>query len=139
MPGPLFIIWKPEFETGISILDEQNRALTSLINTFFLHRSDVHKDIHRILVPTMEVFKAYAKLNFLTIEKLMILANYDDVKKYQKVHSEVLTNITSREARYRAAKDGDGMLQYLKSYWIDSIKNSKNYIDHLKSYFCKSK
>lgn len=131
MPRDLFIIWKPENETGLSILDEQNRGLVSIINTFFFHRDEVSQDIHRVLVPTMEMFKSYARLHFLTIEKLMEETNYPDIKKYRKIHEETLSNILISESRYRKLKDGEGMLQYLKKHLYEELENKKDYVEYL--------
>ena len=132
----LFIVWKNDFATGIPIIDEQLRGLVSLINTFFFHRSDAKGDISRFLVPTAEMFKSYAKLNFLTIEKLLQEAEYPDLTKHRQEHKEIINHIIVMDARYRTERDADGLLDLLKGYWIESIQNDKKlYMPYLLAYY----
>lgn len=134
----LFIVWKPEYETGITILDEQYRGLVSLINSFFFHRDEKDSDIYRVLVPTAEMFKSYAKINFLTIEKLMRMSRYPDLEKYRAAHEEILHNIYMMDAKYRKNRDAQGLLQYLKEYWLGTVKHHEiQYLDYLVSHFAR--
>jgi len=132
----LFIVWQDDYATGIPIIDEQLRGLVSLINTFFFHRADAKGDISRFLVPAAEMFKSYARLNFLTIEKLLQEAGYPELDKYRQEHQEIINHIVVMDAKYRRERDVDGMLDLLKNYWIGSIQNDKqSYMPFLLSYF----
>lgn len=135
----LFIVWKKEYETGIGILDEQHRGLVSLINSFFFHRDDRELDINRILVPTAEMFKAYAKINFMTVEKLMADSGYPNLEKYKGIHAEMLYDIEVNDRIYKNNRDIHGFLQYLKEYWIQTAQHhEQEYIEYLLHY-CKKK
>ena len=128
----LFIVWNEEYETGIPILDEQHRGLVSLINSFFFHRRDAGEDINRILVPTAEMFKSYAKINFTTVEKLMRLSGYPEEEKYRALHSEIIDHIETMDRKYRRLKDAQGLLDFLKEYWLQTIQhNEKEYLPYL--------
>ena len=131
-----FIVWSDELKTGIPILDEQYRGLVSIINSFYYHRADVNSDISRILVPTAEMFKGYVKINFYTIEKLLLQAGYPDLEKYKKFHMEVLKKISVVDKKYRAARDADGMLTFLKNYWLKFIREDEFLVIHyLKQFY----
>lgn len=133
---PLFIVWSKEYETGIDILDEQYRGLVGLINSFFFHSDDAFGDIEKILIPTAEMFKSYAKINFLTVEKLMADSCYPDLEKYQTIHQEVLRNIDVMDRKCRSNRDAQGLLDYLKEYWIQTVQHNEiEYLDHLLKYF----
>ncbi len=132
----LFIVWSHELETGIPILDEQYRGLVSIINSFYYHRSDVNTDIERILVPTAEMFKGYVKINFYTIEKLLAQASYPDLQKYVDFHLAVLKKIAIVDKKYRDARDADGMLNFLKKYWLKFVKDDEFMVIHyLKQFY----
>lgn len=135
MPA-LFIVWSEDFNTGISIIDEQHRGLVSLINSFFFHRADRDKDILLILVPTMEMFKSYAKINFLTLKKMMRESNYLELEKYEEIHRKMLHNIEVVDRKTRMRRDVDGLLDYLRSYWLDHVKGkSHDYIELFRKYY----
>ena len=134
----LFIVWNHGYETGITILDEQYRGLVSLINSFFFHREDRYNDIYKILVPTAEMFKSYAKINFSTIEKLMKDSEYPELKKYKLIHEEILHDINIMDAKYRKNGDAEGFLEYLKEYWLETVKHhGQQYLDYLVVHFGK--
>ncbi len=131
-----FIVWSDDLKTGIPILDEQYRGLVSIINSFYYHRSDVNTDIKRVLVPTAEMFKGYVKINFYTIEKLLAQAGYPELEKYKKLHMEVLKKISLVDKKYRAVRDADGLLMFLKNYWLKFIKEDEfSVIHYLKQYY----
>ena len=130
-----FIVWKDEFATGVPIIDEQLRGLVSLINTFFFHRADAKGDISRFLVPTAEMFKSYAQLNFLTVERLLRETRYPNLEECRKKHREVIRRIRIMDARYRRERDADAFLDLLKNYWIKSIQSEKEpYMSHILAY-----
>ena len=134
--GALYIIWSDKYATGIPILDEQYRGLVSLINSFFYHRADADKDIERVLVPTAEMFKGYARINFYTVEKLMIEADYPDVEKYGEKHREIMENILRVDRMCRAERDAQQFLDFLKEYWVRSVEElSAEYIGYLQEYY----
>jgi hemerythrin-like metal-binding domain len=136
----LFIVWSKKYDTGITILDEQHRGLVSLINSFYYHRADASADIERVLVPTAEMFKAYAKINFYTIEKLLAQVSYEELDKCHEEHKMILRGITLADSKYRAARDVNGMLEFLKKYWLAYVrKGSMKYIDFLKEHFPEEK
>jgi hemerythrin-like metal-binding protein len=130
----LFIVWTHKYETGIPVLDEQHRGLVSLINSFFFHRGSVD-DINRILVPTAEMFKAYAKINYMTVEKLMRDSNYQDIDRFIGIHETMLADIERADRHYRTKIDAMGLLQYLKEYWLHGGRAYEaEYIEHLVRY-----
>lgn len=136
MALPLFIIWSREYETGISILDEQHRGLVGIINSFYFHREDASGDLSKALIPTAEMFKAYVKINFLTIEKLMEVSEYPEIDKYRALHKKILNHIIIMDSQYRNERDAHGLLCFLKRYWLKTVHyNRKQYLPHLLKYY----
>lgn len=131
-----FIVWKADYNTGIEILDRQYCCLASIINNFFDHRDEVNQNIYKNLVPTMEAFIVSTKVNFLTIEKLMKVSEYYKIENQIQINRQTLSNIIVTENRYRTTKDGGGMIQYLKEYWITTMNSKKEeHIAYLIRYF----
>ena len=131
----LFIIWSDRYKTGITILDEQLRGLVSIINSFFCHRGDVNIDVNKILVPTAQMFIAYVKIYCLTVEKLLRESGYPDLEKYIKLHEKMVLRIVSQNRKYRRRLDADGFLNFIKDYWLATIRrNGMEFIDYLREY-----
>lgn len=132
----LFIVWSDRYKTGITILDEQLRGLVSIINSFFFHRGDVNIDINRILVPTVQMFIAYVKINCLTVEKLLRESGHPDLEKYIKMHEDMIAHIISEDSKYKRRRDADGFLNFIKDYWLGTIRrNGMEFLDYLREYY----
>lgn len=130
----LYIVWRDSYSTGIAILDDQLRGLTSVINSFFFHREDA--DIAPVLVPTAEMFKSYVKINFLTVEKLMEKSGYPELEQYRLRHAKIYATIERLDRIARAKRDAKMFLGVLKHYWFRSVRMlSAGYLDHLRAYY----
>jgi len=130
----LFIHWTEANETGISIIDEQHRALTSLINSFHYHKNDPH--IERILVPTAEMTINFAKIHFITEEQLMEESAYPALEEHVQAHRKLFRKLIEVETRTRKARDADGFLEFLKTWWLGHVSQYDwNYVPHLKEFF----
>jgi hemerythrin-like metal-binding protein len=131
-----YLIWSDKFETGIDIIDEQHRGLVSLINTFFYHKADANQDINRFLIPTAEMLKAYTKLHFMTLERLMTETDYPEIKKEALEHRKMMEQINDIDAKCRANRDSDGLLRFLKSYWQErNCNNDAGCIAHIRNFY----
>lgn len=134
----LFIVWTKQYETGIPILDEQRRGLVSLINSFFFHRRDANGDIDAVLVPTAEMFKSYARINFATIEALMRDCEYPELERYRMAHEEILAHIAVMDLKYRRHRDAEGLLDFLKEYWLQNLQSGCNsYLPYLQEKYLR--
>lgn len=132
----IFIAWSKTMSTSIKIVDQQHLGMLSLINTFFFHKTDADKDIDRFLVPTAEILKAYTRLHFLTLEKLMRETGYPEIEKETRRHEELMRLIKNMEIKYRKLHDADGFLLFLKNYWAEhSCKPDMGYILHIKQFY----
>lgn len=130
----LFIQWSDLNETGLSIIDEQHRAVVSLINSFHYHKFDPF--IERILVPTAKMTLNLAKIHFLTEEELMTEAEYPGLDEHVLSHEKFYANLITVERECRATKDADGFLAFLKNWWLNHINGyDRMYAPYLKDYF----
>jgi len=132
--GHLLIHWADVHKTGLTIVDEQHRGLASLINSFFFHKNDPF--IERILVPTALMTINFAKIHFLTERQLMEEAEYPGLEEHALAHEKLYRDLIATEKKCRRARDADGFLNFLKSWWLDHInKYDRRYIPHLKNFY----
>ena len=131
----LFIRWEEEVhKTGLTILDEQHRGLVSLINSFYFHKNDPF--IERILVPTALMTINFAKIHFITEQELMTEAAYPEAEDHILVHEKLFKDLINVEMKSRKAKDADGFLAFLKTWWVEHVNDyDRRYVPHLKAYF----
>lgn len=132
----LYIVWLKEYNCGITILDEQHRGLVSLINSFFFHKDDAERDINAFLVPTAEMFKNYIKINYNTLKKLLIDSDYDKIDDFYKQQHEIMHTIDREDLKYRRNRDADGLLNFLKTYWLKHARcTNYDYLRHIREYY----
>ena len=133
----LYIVYNDSDNTNIPIIDEQHRGIISIINTFFFHKADAKSDIDKFLVPSAEMLKHYASLHFLTLERLMAESSYPYLEEEEERHKSMMKEIQNTDIKYRAARDADGFLNFLKKYWHKhACKPDSGYIKHIKTYLC---
>lgn len=133
---PLYIVWSEDYDSGVKILDEQHRGLVSIINSFFFHKSEADEDIHLFLVPTSEMFKNHVKINYLTLKQLLLESRYEKMKEFCDMYLKIINSINRVNMDQRRVGDPDGLLAFLKSYWIDYAKRTDlEYIRHIKNYY----
>lgn len=131
----MYIKWQKEYRLGIPILDEQNRGLVSIINTFFFHSRYEYSDLSSVLVSTAEMFKGYVKIYLYTIERLMKITDYPDQEKYKAIHEKFIKQIEFNDIKLRSHLDAQGLLKFIKEHWFDTLKtNSTDYIIHFRKY-----
>lgn len=129
----LFLHWSEADETGISVIDEQHRAIMGIINSFFFHRED--KDIERFLVPTVETMKAFGLIHFRTEEDLMRASSFPGLEAHAEEHQRVREDLWAIEYECRQCRDSMGFLFHLKDYWKNHVHGMDlEYIEHLRGW-----
>ena len=69
MRNTLYIVWNDDSNLGISIIDEQHRAIVSTINSLHYFIQIGHGN--EIIKPTMIMLEQYINIHFQTEEALM--------------------------------------------------------------------
>lgn len=132
--GHLFIRWDDINKTGLTIIDEQHRGLVSLINSFFFHKNDPF--IERILVPTALMTINFAKIHFLTEQRLMKESKYPDLEEHATVHEKLYQDLIATEKKCRQTRDADSFLEFLKTWWLEHVNRyDRRYVPYLKDFF----
>ncbi len=119
MKAILYIVWNEKSETGIPIIDEQHRAIVSMINSLFYFIHEKHG--MDALRPTIHMISEYAKLHFDTEESLMKRAGYEDFDHHHALHQELLKQSVIVTQRSIEEKDAMILLHFLKAWWLTHI------------------
>lgn len=119
MKGALYIIWNKENETGIPIIDEQHRAIVTMINSLFYFMQENHA--MDALIPTMHMISEYALIHFKTEEPLMQRAGYKDFDHHCELHRELIKKSAAVMLRSTQEKDANLLLRFLKDWWLHHI------------------
>ena len=131
MQRPLFIQWNACNETGVAILDEQHRGMVSIINTFYyllglgVSNSALYANIG-------ETMKTYARIHFLTEEKLLEASTYKDIEPHKEMHRKLIQEIERVE--WHAVKENEAklLLDFQKKWWLEHInEQDQRYVQHL--------
>ena len=117
---PVFIVWKPEYNLGIPIIDEHHRGIVSIINS--LHFGMQNKYIKDILAPIIEMMDDYSRIHFRTEEDFLEKLNYPNLEKHRELHHELSINSKKLGRDSIIDKDSHHYMDFLKQWWINHIR-----------------
>jgi len=131
MQRPLFIQWHVRNETGVAILDEQHRGMVSIINTFY-YLLGLGAGNTALYANISETMKTYARIHFLTEEKLFETSTYKDIETHKEMHNKLIQEI--ERVAWHAVKKNEAklLLDFQKKWLIEHInEQDQHYVRHL--------
>lgn len=131
MKQSLYIVWIPDNELGIPILDEQHRGIVSIINSFYYCMKKGREN--EVMEPTLEMLLQYTIVHFRMEQRLMAEAGYPALQEHILLH-EKLVEKTERIVRESPQeRDADQALRFLKEWWLGHINTEdREYAPYLK-------
>lgn len=111
------IEWKPEYETGVAVVDEQHRHLVEIINRFdeALQKGKGSRHANEIL----NDLTGYTQEHFATEERLMAEAGYPHLKLHQSQHRQLLQKVERFQFEFNAAgRRITAELREFLGYWL---------------------
>jgi hemerythrin-like metal-binding protein len=115
----VFIVWKPEYNLGIQIIDEQHRGIVSIINSLhFGMRNNYGKDI---LAPIIEMMHDYTRIHFQIEEGFLEKIDFPSVEKHRELHSALSVKLIDAGRGNAMGRDPHQFMDFLKNWWIDHI------------------
>jgi hemerythrin len=116
----VFIIWKPEYDLGIHIVDEQHRGIVTIINSLYYGMQNKHGD--NILMPINGMMNEYTRIHFETEEEFLKKCSYPELEEHKEFHRE-LTNKLARIGKESLHNhDPKEFIDFLKEWWINHIR-----------------
>lgn len=111
------IEWKPEYETGVPVVDEQHRHLVEIINRFedALQKGKGSRQANEIL----NDLTGYTQEHFATEERLLAEAGYPHLKLHQSQHRQLLQKVERFQFEFNAAgRRITAELHEFLGYWL---------------------
>ena len=115
----VFIVWKPEYNLGIPIIDEHHRGIVSIINS--LHFGMQNNYVNNILCPIIDMMKDYTKIHFQIEEDFLKQINFPDSEKHFELHHELSKTLQKLGRESLSGKDSHDFMNFLKQWWINHI------------------
>ena len=115
----IFIMWKPEYNLGIPIIDEHHRGIVSIINS--LHFGMQNKHSKDTLTPIVEMMKSYTRIHFQVEESFLEMTGFPNAKKHNDLHIELLSLLAQSGRNSMTDHDPSQFMALLKQWWINHI------------------
>lgn len=130
-------LWKEEYCTGISIIDEQHEELFNIANRVYdLLKNDAYIDKYNKILNLVEELKDYTVLHFKTEEEILLNAKYKKFFSHKIQHDDFINKFNDIDLK----KIDNGQDEYVKETfdfvldWIVShiLKTDVEYVDVVK-------
>ncbi|WP_217360039.1 bacteriohemerythrin [Anabaena sp. UHCC 0253] len=115
--------WRPEYETGNDIIDEQHKSLFSTINA--LNSAMLEGQGEALLGKTLDSLKDYTTVHFDTEEKFMLDHKYPDYVEHKQKHEALKAKVLSFEKKNYddLSKLTNAVSHFLTDWLIHHIKD----------------
>lgn len=115
--------WRPEYETGNDIIDEQHKSLFSTINA--LNSAMLEGQGEALLEKTLDSLKDYTTVHFDTEEKFMLDHKYPDYIGHKQKHEALKAKVLSFEKKNYddLSKLTNAVSHFLTDWLIHHIKD----------------
>ena len=129
----VLIVWTPDNNLGIPIIDEQHRGIVSTINSLFYFMRN--KRGLEAMNPTISMIEQYTKIHFLTEEALLERSAYPGRENHLNLHQRLNEKMFSVSTVSKRTGNPEELLTFLKSWWMNHInEHDRAYADHVRQY-----
>ena len=131
MRNTLYIVWHDDNNLDIAIIDEQHRAIVSIINS--LHYFMLTGHGNEIIKPTTVMLAQYENIHFQTEEAIMAEASYPAFEEHVALHKALQRKIKELSIDANMNKDSMIIFKFLKEWWLDHVnKEDRKYAPYVK-------
>jgi hemerythrin len=115
----ILIVWKPSYDLGIPIVDEQHRGIVSTINSLCFAIQNKHGN--EMLQPVISMVTEYTRIHFEIEEDFLKKCGYPDLEAHRVLHEELTQSLSHVGKKSIWNKDPQVFLNFLKDWWINHI------------------
>ena len=115
----VFIVWKPGYDLGIPILDDQHRGIVSTINS--LHFCMKCNHAHTILRPIIHMIYDYTLVHFKMEELFLSNKDFPGAQEHQALHEKLTVRLNQVGRDTLLNHDPLKFLGFLKEWWVHHI------------------
>lgn len=119
-----FIQWKPEYEMGVTEIDDQHRQLVKMVNA--LHEA-MKIGTGNMLVPALlDNLIGYTLSHFQTEERYMQSSGYPEYEAHRQEHQELAEQVMQFKVQMRrgGVVNSIEVMNFLKSWLVDHLAGS---------------
>ena len=117
----IFIVWKPEYDLGIPIIDEQHRGIVTTINSLYYGMQNYYA--REMLAPIVDMIHDYTHIHFRIEEDFHEKCRFPYFNTHHELHRELTAKLLQVGRRSMLDKDPYQFMDFLKQWWIDHICN----------------
>jgi hemerythrin len=126
----VYIIWKPEYDLGIPIVDEQHRGIVTIINSLYYGMQNKYGE--DLLVPVNGMINEYTRIHFKIEENFLEKFNYPELKEHKEAHRELIDKLNKIGKESLHLHDPKEFMDFLKEWWINHIcHKDRAFLDYL--------
>ncbi|MCL2046712.1 MAG: hemerythrin family protein [Oscillospiraceae bacterium] len=115
----LFIVWKPEYNLGVPIIDEQHRGVVTTINSF--HYGMQNHYVKEMLLPIIEMIHDYTRIHFKLEEDFLEKCSFPNAEEHHELHRALLVRLNEVGRQSMIDNDPFQFMEFLKQWWINHI------------------
>ncbi len=120
MMNVLYIVWKPNDDIGVPIIDEQHHAIVATINSLYYFIQEGWG--LSALAPTLNIIKSYSSFHFKTEEGILAKAGYPELHKHIMAQKQFIKDVDAAAQEAIDYKDPFILLKFLKNWWVSHLK-----------------
>ena len=130
------LVWQPELDTGIDVIDQQHQRIVELINQLH-HVRETHD--RQELADVLEELVDYTLSHFAFEEELLEESGYAFGPAHKRVHDMFTRRVGEYRMRFEAGEDITAELHGMLARWLfNHIRNDdKSYSRHVRHYLEK--
>ena len=115
----VFIVWKPQYNLGIPIIDEHHRGIVSIINS--LHFGMLNNYIKGMLIPIINMMYDYTRIHFEIEENFLEMIDFPNAEGHHELHLELSDRLNQMGKSSMLEKNPYPFMGFLKQWWINHI------------------
>ena len=115
----VFIVWKPEYNLGIPIIDEHHRGIVTIINS--LHYGINHHSEKIELAAVIDIVYDYTRIHFRAEEGFFNIIDYPHAGEHHELHMELSLKLSSIGRQSLLEREPLKLMDFLKEWWINHI------------------
>ncbi|RMH93757.1 bacteriohemerythrin [Lysobacter pythonis] len=127
------LVWQPELNTGIDIIDEQHHRIVALINQLdHAHDHSSRDEVGLVLEELVD----YTLSHFAFEEELLEEAGYAFCSAHKRVHDMFIRRVSEYKMRFEAGEEITAELKGMLARWLfNHIRSDdKAYSPHVRHY-----
>jgi hemerythrin len=116
----VLIIWKPEYELRIPIIDEHHRGIVSTINSLYFGMQNKHGN--ELIKPVSTMVYEYTRIHFEVEEDFQKKYEFPKLEHHHELHYELTQKLIEVSKQSIWHQDPYEFLEFLKDWWIHHIR-----------------